>query len=173
MDFSHPVLARILDRYCIDHDLCGQSAFAADLGQPGAGIANFASSYAGGLSHCSDCPDDASLFDRGYESKLYDHQSGAGIFQAATDTPAGAEKCLPAGCNRHKPGVRCDDRRSGCDRNDLFLVPGVGQLIIQGVSNRDFPLVQASILVVSIIYILINFITDLIYLWIDPRIKVQ
>ncbi|MFK4304791.1 MULTISPECIES: ABC transporter permease [unclassified Paenibacillus] len=55
----------------------------------------------------------------------------------------------------------------------IFSWPGVGQLIIQGVSNRDFPLVQASILVVSIIYILINFITDLIYLWIDPRIKVQ
>lgn len=55
----------------------------------------------------------------------------------------------------------------------IFSLPGVGQLIIQGVSNRDFPLVQASILVVSIIYILINFITDLIYLWIDPRIKVQ
>ncbi|ASA21204.1 ABC transporter permease [Paenibacillus donghaensis] len=55
----------------------------------------------------------------------------------------------------------------------IFSWPGVGQLIIQGVSNRDFPLVQASILIISIIYIFINFITDLIYLLIDPRIKVQ
>lgn len=55
----------------------------------------------------------------------------------------------------------------------IFSWPGVGQLIVQGVSNRDFPLVQASILVISVLYIAINFLTDLIYLWIDPRIKVQ
>lgn len=55
----------------------------------------------------------------------------------------------------------------------IFSWPGVGQLIIQGVNNRDFPLVQASILVVSVLYIFINFITDMVYLWIDPRIKVQ
>ncbi len=55
----------------------------------------------------------------------------------------------------------------------IFSWPGVGQLIIQGVSNRDFPLVQASVLVISALYISISFITDMIYLWIDPRIKVQ
>ncbi|GIO44238.1 ABC transporter permease [Paenibacillus apis] len=55
----------------------------------------------------------------------------------------------------------------------IFSWPGVGQLIMQAVSNRDFPLVQASILIISILYILISFITDMIYLWIDPRIKVQ
>lgn len=55
----------------------------------------------------------------------------------------------------------------------IFSWPGVGQLIVQGVSNRDFPLVQASILVISVLYIAINFLTDLIYLWIDPRIKVK
>ncbi|MHA7965651.1 ABC transporter permease [Paenibacillus sp. CAU 1782] len=55
----------------------------------------------------------------------------------------------------------------------IFSWPGVGQLIVQAVSNRDFPLVQASVLVISIIYITITFITDLIYYWIDPRIKVQ
>lgn len=55
----------------------------------------------------------------------------------------------------------------------IFSWPGVGQLIMQAVSNRDFPLVQASILIISILYIMISFITDMIYLWIDPRIKVQ
>ncbi|MNE91988.1 Dipeptide transport system permease protein DppB [compost metagenome] len=55
----------------------------------------------------------------------------------------------------------------------IFSWPGVGQLIMQAVSNRDFPLVQASILIISILYILISFITDMVYLWIDPRIKVQ
>ena len=55
----------------------------------------------------------------------------------------------------------------------IFSWPGVGQLIIQGVSNRDFPLVQASILVISIIYIAITLVTDLIYHRLDPRIKVH
>ncbi|MDO3412421.1 ABC transporter permease [Saccharibacillus sp. CPCC 101409] len=55
----------------------------------------------------------------------------------------------------------------------IFSWPGVGQLIIQGVGNRDFPLVQASILVVSTIYIAITLITDLIYHRLDPRIKLQ
>nr|WP_305120910.1 ABC transporter permease [Saccharibacillus sp. JS10] len=55
----------------------------------------------------------------------------------------------------------------------IFSWPGVGQLIIQAVSNRDFPLVQASILVVSILYITLTLVTDLIYHRIDPRIKVR
>ncbi|MEJ8305186.1 ABC transporter permease [Saccharibacillus sacchari] len=55
----------------------------------------------------------------------------------------------------------------------IFSWPGVGQLIIQAVSNRDFPLVQASILVVSAIYIMLTLATDLIYHVIDPRIKVR
>lgn len=55
----------------------------------------------------------------------------------------------------------------------VFSWPGVGQLIVQAVNNRDFPLVQASVLVISVLYIFINFITDMIYLWLDPRIKVK
>lgn len=53
----------------------------------------------------------------------------------------------------------------------IFSWPGVGSLIIQAVSNRDFPLVQASVLVISLIYILLTFVTDIIYRVIDPRIK--
>jgi peptide/nickel transport system permease protein len=55
----------------------------------------------------------------------------------------------------------------------VFSWPGVGQLIVQAVNNRDFPLVQACVLVVSVLYILLNFVTDMIYLWLDPRIKVK
>lgn len=55
----------------------------------------------------------------------------------------------------------------------LFAWPGVGRLIMQGVSNRDFPLVQAGILVVSVLYILTNFVIDLIYLQLNPRIRLE
>lgn len=53
----------------------------------------------------------------------------------------------------------------------IFSWPGVGSLIVQAVSNRDFPLVQASVLVISLIYILLTFVTDIVYRMIDPRIK--
>jgi peptide/nickel transport system permease protein len=53
----------------------------------------------------------------------------------------------------------------------VFSWPGVGQLVMTGILNRDFPLVQASILMISLIYIFVNFITDILYFYIDPRIR--
>lgn len=53
----------------------------------------------------------------------------------------------------------------------IFSWPGLGQLVVQAVNNRDFPLVQTCVIVLSTIYTLINFLTDLVYLFLDPRIK--
>lgn len=54
----------------------------------------------------------------------------------------------------------------------IFAWPGVGQLTIQSVSDRDFPVVQAIVILAATIYIVINLITDIIYGFIDPRIAV-
>ena len=48
--------------------------------------------------------------------------------------------------------------------------PGMGQLLIDSVFSRDFPVIQASILVYAAIWVAINFLVDLLYLLIDPRI---
>lgn len=53
----------------------------------------------------------------------------------------------------------------------IFAWPGLGQLMIQAINARDFPLVQAIVLFISVIYIVINLITDLVYVMVDPRIK--
>ena len=53
----------------------------------------------------------------------------------------------------------------------VFAWPGIGSLIIQGIQNRDFPLVQGGTLIVSTMYILLNFIIDILYLYINPRIR--
>jgi len=53
----------------------------------------------------------------------------------------------------------------------IFAWPGVGQLTIQSITGRDFPVVQAIVLFVSIVFILVNLITELIYAWVDPRIR--
>ena len=55
----------------------------------------------------------------------------------------------------------------------IFSWPGLGRLLIQSISARDYPQVQASILVIALTYIMVNFISDLLYGVVDPRIKLQ
>jgi peptide/nickel transport system permease protein len=52
----------------------------------------------------------------------------------------------------------------------IFAWPGVGQLTIQSVNDRDFPLVQAIVILASTVYILVNFVADIAYGFIDPRV---
>ena len=54
----------------------------------------------------------------------------------------------------------------------VFNIPGVGQLIVSSVTKRDYPMIQGIVLVVSLIYIMINFVIDLLYGVIDPRIRI-
>ena len=55
----------------------------------------------------------------------------------------------------------------------IFSWPGLGRLLIQSISTRDYPQVQASILVIAVTYILVNFASDLLYGVVDPRIKLE
>ncbi len=53
----------------------------------------------------------------------------------------------------------------------IFSWPGVGYTLVEAIQRRDYPLVQASVLMVSLSYIIINRLTDLVYALIDPRIR--
>jgi ABC-type dipeptide/oligopeptide/nickel transport system permease component len=53
----------------------------------------------------------------------------------------------------------------------IFAWPGMGRVIAESVSNRDFPLVQAVAFFTSIVIVVLNFLTDLAYGWFDPRIR--
>ncbi len=53
----------------------------------------------------------------------------------------------------------------------VFAWPGVGWLMLQGIQNRDLPLVRAVVLVVGIGFVLINLVVDLLYSYLDPRIR--
>jgi len=55
----------------------------------------------------------------------------------------------------------------------IFSWPGLGRLLIQSINTRDYPQVQASILVIALTYIMVNFISDLLYAVVDPRIKLS
>ena len=52
----------------------------------------------------------------------------------------------------------------------IFSWPGLGRLTVQAIQTRDYPLVQGCVLVIAVSYILVNFITDLIYKLVDPRV---
>ena len=53
----------------------------------------------------------------------------------------------------------------------VFTYPGLGRLLIQAISTRDYPLIQGCILVILVAYMLINLTVDMLYAWIDPRIE--
>ncbi len=53
----------------------------------------------------------------------------------------------------------------------VFNLPGLGRLLVSSIANRDYAVVQAIILYIVSVVIIINFLVDLIYQWIDPRVK--
>ena len=53
----------------------------------------------------------------------------------------------------------------------VFGIPGIGQLIVSSVTKRDYPVIQGIVLVISLIYIVINLVIDLLYGIIDPRMR--
>jgi len=55
----------------------------------------------------------------------------------------------------------------------IFAWPGIGGLAVEGARNRDFPLVQACALMTSVLFITINLVVDILYAYIDPRIRYQ
>jgi peptide/nickel transport system permease protein len=55
----------------------------------------------------------------------------------------------------------------------VFNWPGVGSLLIESIQRRDYPVVQGCVLVISLTYVVINLLTDLLYGWIDPRIRLE
>jgi len=53
----------------------------------------------------------------------------------------------------------------------IFALPGIGRLVLQSIYNRDYPVVQGVILIVAVVFIIINLIVDLIYRFLNPKIR--
>ena len=53
----------------------------------------------------------------------------------------------------------------------VFAINGIGRLMIDAIASRDFPMVQGSVLLVATLFVVVNLIVDIIYTFIDPRIK--
>lgn len=55
----------------------------------------------------------------------------------------------------------------------VFSWPGLGQLTVESIQSRDYPVVQACVLLISLTYVLVNTLTDLVYGWLDPRVRLE
>ncbi|MEN8176084.1 MAG: nickel ABC transporter permease [Pseudomonadota bacterium] len=53
----------------------------------------------------------------------------------------------------------------------VFSWPGIGLLLMDAIQTRDYPLVQGCVLLISLAYVAVNMATDLVYAWVDPRIR--
>jgi peptide/nickel transport system permease protein len=53
----------------------------------------------------------------------------------------------------------------------VFAWPGLGRLMVDSVESRDYPVLQAGVFIIGVLVVLINFIVDLLYQVVDPRLK--
>lgn len=56
---------------------------------------------------------------------------------------------------------------------EVFSLPGIGRLLIFGINNRDYPLIQGVVMIFALSFVLVNLIVDLLYSVFDPRIRYQ
>ncbi len=54
---------------------------------------------------------------------------------------------------------------------EIFALPGMGRLVLQAIFQRDYPVVQGVVLVIALLFVVTNLVVDLLYAWIDPRIR--
>jgi peptide/nickel transport system permease protein len=55
----------------------------------------------------------------------------------------------------------------------VFSWPGIGWILVEGVLARDFPLVQAIVIMIAVLVLGVNLLVDILYAYIDPRIRYQ
>lgn len=55
----------------------------------------------------------------------------------------------------------------------IFSWPGIGQLTIDAIQKRDYPVVQACVLLISLTYVMVNLLTDIAYAYLDPRVRFE
>ena len=55
----------------------------------------------------------------------------------------------------------------------VFALPGVGRMVVQSILRRDYPVIQGAILMIVLLYMVINLTVDVLYAWLDPRVRLR
>jgi peptide/nickel transport system permease protein len=54
----------------------------------------------------------------------------------------------------------------------VFTIPGMGRLVVQSIARRDYPVIQGAIIAIAMTYVLVNLVVDVLYVYIDPRVRI-
>ena len=63
------------------------------------------------------------------------------------------------------------DEREAVVVEEIFSIPGVGRMLLAAIVQRDYALVQGGVLVIAMLFVLVNIVVDLLYGYLDPRIR--
>jgi ABC-type dipeptide/oligopeptide/nickel transport system permease component len=55
----------------------------------------------------------------------------------------------------------------------VFAYPGVGRLVVDAILARDFPVVQGTVLVIALGFVFLNLLVDMLYVYLDPRVRFE
>jgi peptide/nickel transport system permease protein len=55
----------------------------------------------------------------------------------------------------------------------IFSLPGLGRLLLDGINERDYAVVQGTVLFIALSFVVVNLITDIAYAWVDPRVRYE
>ena len=55
----------------------------------------------------------------------------------------------------------------------VFAWPGIGRLMLQGINQRDFPIIQATVMAAGLFYVVISLVVDILYAYVNPRIRYE
>jgi peptide/nickel transport system permease protein len=53
----------------------------------------------------------------------------------------------------------------------VFVLPGIGRLVFQAISNRDLVVVRDVVMLLAAVVVVVNFVVDVLYAWVDPRLR--
>jgi len=53
----------------------------------------------------------------------------------------------------------------------VFTIPGMGRLVVQSIARRDYPVIQGAVMAIAMTYVLVNLLVDILYVYIDPRVR--
>ncbi len=53
----------------------------------------------------------------------------------------------------------------------IFVWPGIGRLILEAITQRDYAIIQGFVVFAGTVFVLLNLLVDLLYLWLDPRVE--
>jgi peptide/nickel transport system permease protein len=55
----------------------------------------------------------------------------------------------------------------------IFSIPGIGKLMFDAIGGRDYPVIVGAVMLLSVIFVLVNMVVDILYAWLDPRIRLE